>query len=216
VQPDRYKPATAQANSAGKHQLRRLLASVSCMDGESIMKKSLAALCGILLTIPLALSADGAALLRASLIVDNAERSLEFYSLLGYRVESDNTSTRNPVGNFFPLNAPATRTRLVILAASPSGGKIGLVEFSQPTPAEARRDPARTGRGDVVLVFDVADAEALHARLTTAGANIIEPPQTYTSRLRSPECAVMRGKVFHVWDPDNYLVELLEAPSCSE
>lgn len=164
-----------------------------------------------------------ASLLRASLIVEDAARSLKFYELLGYQVEADNTSVRNPVGNFFPLNAPATRTRLVILASSVAvktpampGGKIGLVEFSEPTPAEARRDPARTGRGDVVLVFDVADADAMHAKLLAAGARVIEPPQVYTSRQRSPDCAVMRGKVFHVWDPDNYLVELLEAPSCSE
>lgn len=161
-------------------------------------------------------TAAKASLLRASLIVEDAARSLQFYELLGYRIEADNTSVRNPVGNFFPLNAPATRTRLVILAPSVAGGKIGLVQFSEPTPEEARRDPARTGRGDVVLVFDVADADAMHAKLIAAGARVIEPPQVYTSRLRSPDCAVMRGKVFHVWDPDNYLVELLEAPSCKE
>lgn len=179
--------------------------------------KSLAMLLGL---IAGASFGENATLLRASLIVADAERSRTFYELLGYRVESDNTSARNPVGNFFPLNVPATRTRLMILAASndsvSAAGKIGLVEFSAPTPQEARHDPLRTGRGDVVLVFDVADAEAMHAKLIGAGAHVIEPPQVYTSRLRSPDCAVMRGKVFHVWDPDNYLVELLEAPSCSE
>ena len=111
------------------------------------------------------------------------------------------------------LNVPATQTRLVIMAsAGGEGGRIGLVEFSAPSPADNRRDPERTGRGDPVLVFDVTDAEAIHARLRDAGARILEPPQVYVSKKLAADGTPMRGRVFHVRDPDGYLVELLEAP----
>lgn len=161
-----------------------------------------------------ALASDSPTLLRAALLVENATVSIDFYRLLGFEIESDATTPRNPKENPFPLNAPSTQTRLVILhSASGAGGKIGLVEFSGPTPPEARKDPARVGRGDVVLVFDVADADAVHARLSKVGAKILEPPQTYVSRRTTDDGRPLRGKVFHVHDPDGYLVELLQAPS---
>ena len=158
-------------------------------------------------------AAESPPLLRAALIVEDASRSMAFYELLGFRVEMDQANPRKAEGNPFPLNAPSNAVRLVIIqSASGAGGRIGLVEFSKPTPTEARRDPARTGRGDVVLVFDVADADAVHATMQRAGARIIEPPQVYTSKKTAPDGSPLRGKVFHVRDPDGYLIELLEAP----
>jgi len=174
---------------------------------------------GVLCLLALAMSALAAAstpqptLLRAALIVEDAARSIRFYELLGFRTELDQTNPRRPEGNHFPLNAASTQTRLVIMAsAAGEGGRIGLVEFSKPTPADNRVDAARTGRGDVVLVFDVADAEAIHQRLQSAAVAILEPPQVYTSKKTAADGSPLRGKVFHVRDPDGYLVELLEAP----
>lgn len=161
-----------------------------------------------------ATSAPAPTLLRTALIVADAERSIAFYRLLGFRVESDTGSQpRRIADNPFPLNAPATRSRLVILgSASGAGGRIGLVEFAEPTPP-ARRDTADlVGRGDPVLVFDVADADAVHAALRTGGARVHEPPQVYVSTRRAADGRPLRGKVFHAWDPDGYLIELLEAP----
>jgi catechol 2,3-dioxygenase-like lactoylglutathione lyase family enzyme len=158
-------------------------------------------------------AAESPTLLRTALIVDSAPRAMAFYELLGFRVEMDQANPRKPEGNPFPLNAPSTAVRLVIMQSeSGAGGRIGLVEFSKPTPAEARRDPARTGRGDAVLVFDVADADAIHATMQRAGVSILEPPQVYLSKKTAPDGSPMRGKVFHVRDPDGYLIELLEAP----
>jgi catechol 2,3-dioxygenase-like lactoylglutathione lyase family enzyme len=177
---------------------------------------------GVLCLLALAMSALAAAstpqptLLRAALIVEDAARSIRFYELLGFRTELDQTNPRRPEGNHFPLNAASTQTRLVIMAsAAGEGGRIGLVEFSKPTPADNRVDAARTGRGDVVLVFDVADAEAIHQRLQSAAVVILEPPQVYTSKKTAADGSPLRGKVFHVRDPDGYLVELLEAPKPS-
>jgi catechol 2,3-dioxygenase-like lactoylglutathione lyase family enzyme len=158
-------------------------------------------------------AAPSPTLLRASLLVEDAERAAAFYAALGFRIESDFTNARRPEGNPFPLNAPSTAVRLVILAsADGTGGRIGLVEFRTPTPDENRLDKEKTGRGDVVLVFDVPDAEAAHAALVAAGARVLEPPQVYVSRNRAPDGGPMQGKVFHARDPDGHLVELLEAP----
>jgi len=158
-------------------------------------------------------AAPSPTLLRASLLVEDADRATAFYAALGFRIESDFFNTRQPAGNPFPLNAPSTAVRLVILAsADGAGGRIGLVEFRAPTPGENRIDKEKTGRGDVVLVFDVPDADAAHAALVAAGARVLEPPQVYVSRNRAPDGGPMQGKVFHARDPDGHLVELLEAP----
>jgi catechol 2,3-dioxygenase-like lactoylglutathione lyase family enzyme len=168
-------------------------------------------LCG--LGIMAVQSVRAESLLRAALLVTDAERSIAFYRKLGLEVELDQANPRRVDGNFFPLNVPAEAVRLVIMARPDGvGGKIGLVEFSSPTPLEARRDATRVGIGDVVLVFDVQDAEATHTRLQHSGAVILEPPQTYQSKRRDAAGRTLSGKVFHARDPDGYLVELLQAP----
>jgi catechol 2,3-dioxygenase-like lactoylglutathione lyase family enzyme len=153
-------------------------------------------------------------LARSSLLVADADRSIAFYGLLGFRVESDTgRQPRRPEGNPFPLNAPSTWYRLVILAsANAAGGRIGLVDFGEPPPAP-RRTPGRSvGRGDLVFVFDVPDAEAVHDALRRAGADVHETPQVYVSARKAADGRALRGKVFHAWDPDGNLIELLEAP----
>jgi catechol 2,3-dioxygenase-like lactoylglutathione lyase family enzyme len=159
-------------------------------------------------------AASGATLLRSSLLVADADRSIAFYGLLGFRVESDTgRQPRRPEGSPFPLNAASTWYRLVILgSANGAGGRIGLVDFGDPAPAP-RRDSARAvGRGDLVFVFDVADADAVHEALRRGGAEIHETPQVYTSARQAPDGRPLRGKVFHAWDPDGNLIELLEPP----
>jgi catechol 2,3-dioxygenase-like lactoylglutathione lyase family enzyme len=155
-----------------------------------------------------------ATLARSSLLVGDADRSIAFYGLLGFRVESDTgRQARRPEGNPFPLNAPATWYRLVILAsANATGGRIGLVEFGEPAPAPRRAAGRSVGRGDLVFVFDVPDADATHEALRRGGADIHETPQVYTSARKAPDGRPLRGKVFHAWDPDGNLIELLEAP----
>lgn len=153
-------------------------------------------------------------LLRTALLVADAERSKRFYERLGFKAETDIDNPRDPSRNPFPLASASTRVRLVILAsASGVGGRLGLVQFAEPTPPEGRRDATRTAIGDAVLVLDVPDAEATHRMLREHDADIIEPPQVYVSRQRAPDGSPMRGKVFHVRDPDGYLIEILEPPT---
>jgi catechol 2,3-dioxygenase-like lactoylglutathione lyase family enzyme len=155
---------------------------------------------------------SGAGLLRTALIVADAERSLSFYRLLGYQTEADTTSPRTPADSTFPINASSTAVRLVILAATSSpSGRIGLVQFSEPPARTSREWSGTVGLGDIVLVFDVTDADAVHVRLVEAGARVLEPPQAFISRTRDASGRAQQGKVFHVLDPDGYLIELLQA-----
>jgi catechol 2,3-dioxygenase-like lactoylglutathione lyase family enzyme len=156
---------------------------------------------------------DRARLLRTALIVRDVDRSLRFYALFGYAPESEMGGPREPAKTAFPLNAAATRFRLVILGSPASpGARIGLVAFDDP-PAKASRRPRRkVGEGDMVFVFDVADAQQAHDRLRAAGADIVETPQVYASKQLDERGRPMQGRVFHVFDPDGNLIELLEAP----
>jgi len=163
--------------------------------------------------MPAPAPAPAPTLLRASLIVKNAADSIRFYEQLGFRIELDQSNARRPEGNPFPLNTPSTAVRLVILGSSTGdGGRIGLVEFSAPIPTDNRANTRRTGLGDVVLVFDVANAEAVHQIFLKSGADVLEPPQVYVSSRTAPDGSPLQGRVFHVRDPDGYLIELLEAP----
>lgn len=156
---------------------------------------------------------DAAMLLRTALVVADVERSRAFYELLGFTVESELGGERNP-DSAFPLNSRSSRWRLLILASGRGeGGRIGLVSFDAAPPEPVRpADRPRVGLGDSVFVMDVTDALALHARLEAAGASIVTPPTPYRSSRVDAAGRPLQGRVFHVFDPDGYLVELLEAP----
>ena len=168
---------------------------------------------GARLGLPDAARADGAMLMRTALVVADVDRSRAFYELLGFRVESEMGGERNP-DSPFPVNSRSSRWRLLILASGRGeGGKIGLVSFDDAQPSPVRPlDRSRIGLGDAVFVMDVSDALAMHARLAAAGANIVTQPSTYRSSRLDAEGRPMQGRVFHVFDPDGNLVELLEAP----
>ena len=164
-------------------------------------------------TIAASAAASDARLLRTALIVRDVERSQRFYAMLGYAPESSLGGPRDPTKTPFPLNVAAKQWRLSILASAANpGARLGLVSFDDPAPNATRAPGRKVGIGDPVLVFDVADAIALHARLKAAGADIVETPEVYLSRQLDASGRPLQGHVFHVFDPDGNLIELLEAP----
>jgi catechol 2,3-dioxygenase-like lactoylglutathione lyase family enzyme len=152
-------------------------------------------------------------LLRTTLIVADVARSLAFYRVLGFHVVDELSGARDPVKAPFPLNAPARHYRLLVLASgTDAGGRLGLLAFDGPAPTPTRAARDRVGLGDAVLVVDVPDAAAAYAALRAAGATVVEAPQSYRSHRGGPGGRPLEGAVFHAFDPDGTLVELLEAP----
>ena len=72
------------------------------------------------------------------------------------------------------------------------------------------RDPAPALAVVTLLSFDVPDASAVHARLEEAGARIVEQPVTYPSRTTAAAGKPLTGRVLHVFDPDDYLIDVID------
>jgi len=158
-------------------------------------------------------AATEASLLRTAITVADVDRSLAFYRLLGFETEAEMGGERNPDGAF-PLNSRSSAWRLVILQSEiGQGGRIGVLSFDAEQPEPTRERRRRTiGLGDIVFVLDAPDARGMHARLVETGADVVEEPFAYTSRQLDEAGRPMQGWVFHVFDPDGYLIEILEAP----
>jgi hypothetical protein len=97
-------------------------------------------------------------------------------------------------------------------SAVPGGAKLALPAFYGPAPGVTRPPVERIGVGDPVIVLDVPDVVTVHAKLVATGARIVAAPQVYRSRRTDAGGRALEGRVFHVFDPDGYLVELLQPP----
>jgi catechol 2,3-dioxygenase-like lactoylglutathione lyase family enzyme len=180
------------------------------MNHRQIALRTLA-LAAALLTVAPAYAAERASLLRTTLMVRDVDRAIAFYSRLGFAQEGEMGGPRSPESPF-PINSKSSRYRLVIMGSG-AGGKIGLLSFDDASPAPTRAvERERIGLGDMVFVMDVPDAAAVHATLTAAGAKIVEPPQVFKSSKTDAQGKPLEGRVFHVFDPDGYLIEILQAP----
>jgi catechol 2,3-dioxygenase-like lactoylglutathione lyase family enzyme len=164
-------------------------------------------LSGFLFMAALALAADPA-LLRSTLIVADVDRSITFYERLGFAVESDRAGPRKP-DSPFPLASRSATFRLVILkSADPESGKLGLLSFADAKPPVLVPARDRVGIGDVVFVIRHPEADALYRELRQSGARLVEPePVPY--EMKRPDGSTGRGRLFHVFDPDGRLVEVM-------
>ncbi len=155
---------------------------------------------------------DAPSLLRTTFIVADLDRARGFYELLGFGLESELGGDRF-ANSPFPLNVSSERYRLLILGSARAGsGKLGLIVFENDSPKPVRAPRDKVGLGDAVLVIEVADAAALYARLTVAGIATVETPQTYKSSTAMRNGKPLEGKVFHLFDPDGNLIEILQPP----
>lgn len=152
-------------------------------------------------------AAEPAALLRTTLLVADVDRTAAFYRLLGFTPERDLGGPRSP-DSPFPLASRSTRFRLLILASGhPASGRIGLLQFDESTPPIVVPAHPRLGIGDMVFVIEVDDADAAYAALKTAGAGLVEEPFAY--EMQRADGTVGRGRLFHVFDPDGRLIEVM-------
>lgn len=146
---------------------------------------------------------------RTTLVVRDIDQSLAFYrDALGMVVTYD-TYIRTP--REATTDAEAERSlRLVLLRANdPYIGVIGLMQYYKPERPER---PTRTDDdlrpGDIVLVFNIKDQDAVFARAsTTAGVTVGEAPHLVTYPGYGGQ-GVIRVNFASVYDPDGHYIEL--------
>jgi len=152
-------------------------------------------------------STPSSSLARTTLIVADVDRTLAFYRLLGFSPVKEIGGPRNP-DSALPLAARSTHWRLVILTGSrPDSGRLALLSFTEEAPPVTVPPHDRVGIGDFVFVVEVDDADAVHAALVAAGARVVGPPIGY--EMKRPDGTVGRGAIFHVYDPDGRLIEIM-------
>lgn len=145
---------------------------------------------------------------RTTLIVRDAARSLAFYrDVLGLAVWYDDEVVLG--GRGLAAGRAGDRTRLVIMrAADPVVGMIGLLEFTQPRLPEPPAERRSLGIGDVVFVMQTDDLAGVHRRLVAAGARIHAEPHDFS--VRGADGAVVHMQSLSFWDPDGYFFEINE------
>ena len=155
-----------------------------------------------------------AALYRVTLIVSNIERSMDFYRRLGFVSHSDTAratgdATGIIAGDSLPLAADPTRSRLVVMTSEGNvSGAIALLWYDRPPLPSARGNLMGVGTGDVVLMLQVADIQAVYASLDSVSTRFHEPLAGFTSRETGTE--PQGGRRVLAYDPDGHMVEITQ------
>ena len=145
---------------------------------------------------------------RTTLIVADAEQSIDFYQRLGFTKWYDRAGNRDPDRSTLPLNARSTHSRLVIMKGrDPWIAMIGLLEFADPTPVPAKTDP-KLGTGDVILMLEIDDAASAYERLREIDAMIEGELESYD--VVAGDGRKLQGQLFYVRDPDGRLLEVTD------
>jgi catechol 2,3-dioxygenase-like lactoylglutathione lyase family enzyme len=145
---------------------------------------------------------------RTTLIVADAEKSIDFYERLGFTKWYDRAGDRDPERSTLPLNTRSTQSRLVIMKGrDPWIAMIGLLEFAAPTPAPAKTDP-KLGTGDVILMLEIDDAASAFRKLEAIDAPIEGELESYD--VVAGDGRKLKGQLFYVRDPDGRLLEVTD------
>ncbi|WP_298308591.1 VOC family protein [uncultured Erythrobacter sp.] len=146
---------------------------------------------------------------RASIIVRDMERSLEFYrDVLGMEVNYDTEVELS--GSNLPVGSPGTKARLVLLNGNdPYLGWVGLLHpYDPPLEGADEPYPTRLGPGSALLVVNTDDAETTcEAATKIEGVTMTGPTrlQVYPGRDGRPDINVRGCNVF---DPNGVAVEI--------
>jgi catechol 2,3-dioxygenase-like lactoylglutathione lyase family enzyme len=142
---------------------------------------------------------------RTTLIVRSVARSVAFYrDVLGFSVWYDDQIELSGVG--LAAGQRGDQTHLVIMkAADPVVGMIGLLEFTAPRLPEPAGPKRGLGIGDIVFVMQGDDVQAVHQRALQAGARIHAAPHRF--EVRGAEGRDVSMTSLSLWDPDDYFIE---------
>ena len=167
----------------------------------------------VLVLIPIA-DAD-TTLRRTTLLVDDLDRSEEFYLALGLKPFYDVSRSRSDGGGVIggadlPLAGNPNNSRIVILIGPDQDtGMVGLLAYDDPPLAETRTSIKGLGRDDVVLMFNVDDIQRSHRKLKALGARLHRPPYRYEVKGDDGRVRSTGWRMF-AYDPDARLVEIAQ------
>lgn len=146
---------------------------------------------------------------RTTLVVRDIERSLAFYrDALGMVVTYD-SYIRTPREATTDQEAERSLRLVLLRANDPYIGVIGLMQYFKPDrPERPARVDTELRPGDVVLVFNIKDQDAVFARASAAeGVTVDEAPHLVTYPGYGG-AGVIRVNFASVYDPDGHYIEL--------
>ena len=138
-----------------------------------------------------------------TLSVASLERSIAFYTAIGFRVLRDNRDVIWPdyVATQFGLERAQGRGALLALGDEPLHTRLDLIEWLEP--AAHFPDTALARTAPRILAIRVENVRAAYDELRQRGIDFITPP-------RGPDPATGIEAVVCCRDPDRTIVELIE------
>lgn len=144
---------------------------------------------------------------RTTLVVHDLDASIRFYrDVLGYSVwlRTDGRVSVDSLPSDAPPGAPSHFA--IMKGRHPWLGMIGLLQYGDARPLPA--PPAKLVPGDAILMLEVDELDAIHARMKAAGTPVLRPPRT--SEVTGAGGAKWTATFLFAWDPDGHLLEINE------
>lgn len=152
-----------------------------------------------------------ASLKRLTLVVNDIEKSLDFYQRIGLIKSSERTAS-DADGIFggaeLPLTADSTRSRVVVLNGADDQA-LALLWYDRPALPSARGNLLGIGTGDVIVGIVVPDIEGAYSRLNQVGTRFPLPPARFTAA----DGTSASGRHLYAYDPDGRMVEVIQLDS---
>ncbi len=152
-----------------------------------------------------------AGLRRLTLVVNDMEKSLDFYQRIGLvkSAEKTVTDTDGVYGAAeLPLTADSTRSRVVVLNGAEEQS-LALLWYDHPSLPSARGNLVGIGVGDVIVGIVVPDIEGAYSRLNQIGTRFPLPP----ARFNAADGTAASGRHLYAYDPDGRMIEILQLDS---
>ncbi len=165
--------------------------------------------------MPLSVSAQETAVRRTTLLVEDIDRSIDFYQRLGltpwFERSSRDTDEGGVIGSTeLPLTADPKIGRIVIMRGNNDRiGMIGLLGYQRPPLANARGNIMGVGVGDVIIMIETDDINFVYNRLQETGARFHSPPERFEVTNQDGTIRDTGYRMF-VYDPDGHLIEVSE------
>ncbi len=134
----------------------------------------------------------------------NFERSIAFYTTLGFKILRDNRDVVWPdyVATQFGMNVAQGKGALLALGDGPEHVRIDLLEWLDPL-ADPAPDRPLADRAPRIIAIRTRGVRAAYADLKARGIEFLTPP-------RGPDEATGLEAVVCCRDPDGLVVELIE------